>query len=65
MFQKFLDYFPDLYIRQRDFSFIQSVIQRERVLVGKVECGKKALFCDDCCDRNRPIILVVLVLVGL
>ena len=30
-----------------------------------VECGKKALFCGVCCDRNQAITLVVLVLVSL
>ena len=34
-------------IRQRDFIHLESVVQRKIA-----ECSKKALFCDDCCDRN-------------
>ena len=49
-----------VYIRRRDFLFIQSVVEREII-----ECSKKALFCGDCRDRNQAIVLVVLVLVSL
>ena len=51
-----------IYIRRRDFihSEIQSVVQRKIA-----ECSKKALFCGDCCDRNRAIILVVFSLISL
>ena len=56
-FWQFLDYFPVVYIRQQDFS----LIQRESSSVEIVKRSKKALFCDDCRDRNQAIILVVLV----
>ena len=47
-----------VYIRQRNFSFIQS----EKEIV---ECSKSALFCGDFCNSKQAIILVVLVLVSL
>ena len=39
-------------------------MHRESVVQKKIaECSKRTLFCGDCCDRNKAIILVVLVLV--
>ena len=46
-----------LYKAVRFFSFRESTV--EYSLVEIVECSKKTLFCDDFCDRNQAIILVV------
>ena len=55
---QFLDYFPS-------YIYGGEIFQRERSLVGIVECSKKALFSGDCCDKNQAIVLVVLVLISL
>ena len=52
--------FSIVYIRWQDFIHSESVVQRKIA-----ECSKKALFCDDCCDRNQAINLVVFNLVSL
>ena len=57
--------FSVVYIRRQ--NFIHSERDRERDSKSRVEIRvlQKALLCGNCCDRNQPIILVVLVLVSL